>query len=250
MTTSVTVAEVHCKKRIFVSGNITLPLIFGGILTRGIFITATGTDVGKTYISGLIIKKMRELGYNCGYYKPVLSGTVCTQGTLGDCEHVFKTAGLNFDAKDFVSYWFKPALSPHLAAKMEGEQIKLSKIKSDYEKIKNQFDYLLVEGAGGIICPFGENLLLEDIIKTLNLSVAIIAPSELGAINSAVLTANYAKQANIGIVGIIMNNFDENNFMHTDNKKLIEKLTGEKVIATVKNGAENIIDLSGIFKEI
>lgn len=219
-------------------------------MTKGIFITATGTDVGKTYVSGLIVKKMRELGYNCGYYKPVLSGTVCTQGTLGDCEHVLKTAELDFDAKDFVSYWFEPALSPHLAAEMAGKQIKLSKIKSDYEKIKTRFDYLLVEGAGGITCPFGENLLLEDIIKALNLSVVIVSSSGLGAINSAFLTANYAKQANLDVVGIIMNNFDENDFMHVDNKKQIEKLTGEKVIATVKNGAENITDLSEIFKEI
>ena len=64
---------------------------------KSIFITATGTDVGKTYISALLVKKMREFDLNCGYYKPALSGAIRQDdGTLlpGDCDYVIKTAGL------------------------------------------------------------------------------------------------------------------------------------------------------------
>ena len=63
-------------------------------MAKSLFITATGTDIGKTYISGLIVKKMRDYGFNCGYYKPVLSGALRTNNTLtpGDCVHVVKTA--------------------------------------------------------------------------------------------------------------------------------------------------------------
>ena len=66
-------------------------------MTKAIFVTATGTDVGKTYISALIVKKIRELGYNCGYFKPALSGAIEKDGKLipGDCDFVLKTAGIN-----------------------------------------------------------------------------------------------------------------------------------------------------------
>lgn len=214
-------------------------------MTKGIFITATGTDVGKTYICALIVKKMRNSGYNCGYYKPALSGAQETG--LNDCEYVLKTAGINSDAKNFVSYLFQPSVSPHLASKIEGNPIKLEKIIEDYNKIKKEYDYLIVEGAGGIICPFGENLILPDIIKALNLDIIIVSSSGLGSINSAVLTAEYAKQAGIRVLGIILNNYDENDFMHKDNKIMIEKLTGIKVIATVSHNAQDI-NLINIFQ--
>lgn len=204
-------------------------------MTKGIFITATGTDAGKTYISALIVKKMRESGFNCGYYKPALSGDVYPN----DCEYVLKTAGIEDDAKDFVSYKFKPALSPHLASQKENTQIILGKIIEDFNRIQKSYDYVLVEGAGGIVCPFGDNLLLEDVIKNLGLDIIIVAPSGLGSINSTVLTVEYARSHGINVKGIIMNNFD-NSEMHIDNKKMIEKLTGLKVFATVKTGDKEI----------
>ena len=67
---------------------------------KSVFITATGTDVGKTYFSALLVKKMRDLGYNCGYYKPALSGAIRQQdGTLlpGDCDYVISTSGLGIE---------------------------------------------------------------------------------------------------------------------------------------------------------
>ncbi len=211
-------------------------------MTKGIFITATGTDVGKTYISGLIVKKIK----NCGYYKPALSGDVYPN----DCEYVLKTACIEKNADNYVSYRFKPAVSPHLAAQMSNTPIELDKIKSDFNRIKNEFDYILVEGAGGIVCPFGENLLLPDVIKALDLDIIIVASASLGTINSTVLTVEYAKNRGINVKGIILNNYDETDFMQTDNKKMVEKLTGIKVITTVKKDDKEIEDLSEFFKEI
>jgi len=211
-------------------------------MAKGIFITATGTDVGKTYVSALIVKRIQ----NCGYYKPALSGDVYPN----DCEYVLQTAGINKDAKNYVSYRFKPAVSPHLASQIENNPIKLEKIKSDFERIKKEFDYILVEGAGGIVCPFGENLLLPDVIKALGLDVIIVASASLGTINSTVLTVEYAKSQGINVKGIILNNYDETDFMQVDNKQMVEKLTGIKVVATVKKGDKEIVDISELFKEI
>lgn len=205
-------------------------------MTKGIFITATGTDVGKTYVSALIVKAIREKGINCGYYKPALSGDVYPN----DCEYVLKTAGINKDANNYVSYKFKPAVSPHLASQLENNPIELNKIISDFNRIKIEHDYVLVEGAGGIVCPFSDNLLLPDVIKALGLDIIIVASASLGTINSTVLTAEYAKNHGINVKGIILNNYNEKDLMQLDNKKMVEKLTGIKVFATVKTNDTDI----------
>ncbi|MBO6086815.1 dethiobiotin synthase [bacterium] len=211
-------------------------------MTKGIFITATGTDVGKTYVSALILKNLKKSGLNCGYYKPAMSGI--EEGKLSDVEYVFKVAGLDGNPMDFVSYPFTEALSPHLASERANIEIKIDKIKSDFQKVCEKYDYVLVEGAGGIICPFnmrkGQELLLPDVIKVLGLDIIIVADAKLGTINSTVLTVEYAKQHNINISGIILNNYDENDFMQVDNKEKIEKLTGIKIITTVRKNDKEI----------
>lgn len=228
-------------------------------MTKGVFITATGTDVGKTFISALIVKKMRDLGFNCGYYKPALSGAELKNGELipGDCEFVLKTAGIKADPSNFASYIFKTAVSPHLAAEIEGVSIKKDKIQKDFQDKKAEYNYLVVEGAGGIICPFNlkdEQIILPDIIKLLGLDVVIVSGAELGSINNAVLTVEYIKNCGINIKGIILNKYNENDFMQRDNKEQIERLTGVKVIAEVKENENDLNiekeEILSIFKEI
>ena len=224
-------------------------------MTKCIFITATGTDVGKTYISALLVKKLRELGYNCGYFKPALSGAEVRNGKLipGDCDYVLKTAGIDANPMDYVSYVFKLAVSPHLASEIEKNPIKIEKIKADFERIKKKYDYLVVEGAGGIVCPFNlsENkLMLPDVIKALDLDILVVASASLGTINSTVLTTEYANQQGIKIKGIILNDYNENDFMQRDNKKQVENLTGIEVVTTVEQNATTISDLSRLFKEV
>lgn len=228
-------------------------------MTKGIFITATGTDVGKTYISGLIVKKLRDAGINCGYYKPALSGAEEINGktTPGDCAYVLKRAGIVAEPIDLVSYVFKTAVSPHLASQIENNPIKLDKIIKDFDKIKEKFEYVVVEGAGGIICPFNlgeEKIMLPDVIKALGLDILIVASAELGTINSTVLTAEYARQNGIEAQGIILNNYDENDFMQRDNKLQVENLANVKVISTVEKDEQeldiNLQELLAKFKEV
>lgn len=223
---------------------------------KSVFITATGTDVGKTYVSALLVKKMRDLGYNCGYYKPALSGAIKqVDGSLlpGDCDYVLKTAGLDINPMNCLTYCFEEALSPHLAAARQSVKISVEKIQADFRKHKEQYEYLIVEGAGGITCPFGmddEPLLLPDVIKALGLDIVIVADGGLGTINSVLLTVSYAQAHSLNILGIILNNYDENNFMHVDNKIQIERLTGVKVLATVaKNDSEINFDKNSIFTQ-
>ncbi len=229
-------------------------------MTKGIFVTATGTDTGKTYISGLLVKKMRDSGLNCGYYKPVLSGLEEKNGKLipGDVDYVLKISGIDTNPFELVSFFYKQPLSPHLAAQFENNPVALEKVKSDFERIKHKYNTIVVEGAGGITCPLRLDndcqILLSDIIKLLNLDIIIVATAELGTINATFLTVEYARQLGIQPKGIILNNFDENNIMHIDNKSTIENLTGVKVVATVKNNEKDLKiekdTLYSLFKEI
>ena len=225
-------------------------------MTKGIFVTATGTDVGKTFVSALIVKKMREDGFNCGYYKPVLSGAEIVDGELvpGDCAYVKKIGGLDEPAMAYLSYCFKPAVSPHLASQIENNPIKLEKIIGDFDVIKSKYDYIVVEGAGGIVCPMDlsgdKPFLIKDIIKALGLDVVVVSHAGLGAINDAVTTIEYARKYGMNAKGLILNKYDENNFMQCDNKIQIEQLTGVPIISTVKSDADNIDISPKIFKEI
>ena len=224
-------------------------------MSKNIFITATGTDIGKTYISALIVKKMREKGLNCGYFKPVLSGVKELAGHLvdSDANYVVQMADIPIMADECVSYWWKEAVSPHLAAKRMNQKIDISKIKYDFAQISKKYDYLLVEGAGGITCPLiiekDEKYLLKDLIWELGLSTIIVADAGLGTINSTLLTVEYARANGIEVEGIILNNYDSNNFMHWDNLEQVETLCGVNVVATVSRGASDIMLLEGLFKE-
>ena len=218
-------------------------------MSRSIFITATGTDAGKTYVSALIVKKLRESGLNAGYYKAALSGAEYIDGKLiaGDAMQVCRISKLQAEANSLVSYIYKTPVSPHLASQREGNPVEIDKIKSDFAKHSVIFDFITVEGSGGIVCPLrldDKKIMLADVIKELNLDIIIVALSSLGTINSTVLTAEFAKQNGINVKGIILNYYEKNNFLHIDNKKQIEFLTKIPVIACISDNALDIdIDL-------
>lgn len=210
-------------------------------MSKGLFITATGTDIGKTYVTALLVKALRKAGLNAGYYKAALSGADKTANGLipGDAAFVAQTAALDSDPASLVSYIYEHAVSPHLAAILEGNPLELAKVKADFYQAAGAYDYLTMEGSGGIICPIrwdSQKIMLEDIIRELKLGTVIISTAALGSINSCVLTAFYLQQHNIPVRGIIINNFDANDIMQQDNKKMIAELTGVPVIGTVAPG--------------
>lgn len=213
-------------------------------MRKGIFITATGTDVGKTYISGLLVKQLRQKGINCGYYKPVLSGAIVEGDKViaGDAQHVSKTAGLNGDSIERVSYIFKDAVSPHLAASREGRTISLKKLVEDFNRITHNNEFTVVEGAGGIICPLDleSNLFMYNLPKAFNLDVIVVADAGLGTINNTFLTVDFMRRLGLNIEGIILNNFNPQNFMHIDNFEVVENICGVKVVGTVEENANQI----------
>lgn len=195
-------------------------------MARGIFITGTGTDIGKTYVTALIIKRLRETNINCGYYKAALSGEERRDGKLiaGDANYVYNIANIKGDPNDAVSYIFQQAVSPHLAAKLNNVEISMDKIKKDFYSIKNKYDYITVEGSGGIVCPISagkEKIMLDNIIKIFKLPAIVVADAGLGTINSTILTLQYMKEKNISVKMILLNNYNHEDIIHIENKRYL-----------------------------
>lgn len=211
-------------------------------MSKALFITGTGTDIGKTYVAGLIVKKIAEAGKSAAYYKAAMSGNNRrADGSLipGDALFVKQTSGIQQPIAEMCPYIYENAYSPHLASRIEGHPVKMSVVKEGYEKVCEKYEYVTMEGSGGILCPIcfdEEKIQLEDVIKALGLSCIIVADAGLGTINSVVLTVEYMKAHNIIVKGIIFNNYHPGNVMEDDNIFMCEYMTGLPALAKVQEG--------------
>jgi dethiobiotin synthetase len=212
-------------------------------MSKGYFVTATGTDVGKTFITALLVKKWRDSGIDAGYYKAALSGAELRDGkwVAGDADYVKRIANLPDSQEQLVSYIYKEAVSPHLAARKEGNPVELAKVKDDFDAARNRHEFIFAEGSGGIICPIrydDQKIFLADIMKTLNLPLLIVTTAALGSINACVLTVEYARSRGLDVRGLIVNRYGSsgNLEMEDDNIRMMQDLTGLEVIAKVKDG--------------
>lgn len=212
-------------------------------MTKGIFLTGTGTDIGKTYIAGLITKKLAEAGKSPAYYKAAMSGNDRrADGSLipGDALHVKTASGIGQPLEEMCPYVYETAVSPHLASRLEGDPVDLQKVRLGWEHLAGRYEYITAEGSGGILCPIrwehDVHVLLEDIIRMLRLPSLMVADAGLGTINNVVLTADYMKARDLPVRGIIFNHWHPGDTMEEDNLKMCEELTGIPVIACVKTG--------------
>lgn len=228
-------------------------------MSRGLFITGTGTDVGKTYVTALIVRRLYEAGFHAAYFKAAVSGNDRdTNGNLipGDAQWVRQISGIPQPLETMCPYIYETAVSPHLASRLEGNPVSLERVRMCYEQVCASHDYVTVEGSGGIVCPIrydSQHILLEDIVKALQLPCLIAADAGLGTINHVVLTAEYLKNRNIPVHGIILNHFHPGDTMEEDNRFMCTELTGIPVLACVEDGAEALnIDadfLASLYKE-
>lgn len=211
-------------------------------MSKNLFITGTGTDVGKTYVTGLIVKKLREGGASSAYYKAAMSGNERRpDGTLipGDALQVKTMSGVEQPLEEMCPYIYETAASPHLAAKIEGNPIEMECVLKNFDRVCGTYDYVTVEGSGGIFCPLRfdeQKIQLEDFIKARSLACLMIADAGLGTINAVVLTAEYMKARKIPVKGIIFNHYEPGNPLHEDNRLMCEAMTGLNVVACVKDG--------------
>ena len=218
-------------------------------MSKNIFVTGTGTDVGKTFVSALMVKKLAEKAKS-GYYKAAMSGNVRdADGKLipGDAKFVRDVSGISQSLESMCPFVYENAYSPHLASRIEGNPVSLDVVERGFSSLQEKFDFLTVEGSGGILCPIDydrdgrrRRIFLEDIVQSLKLDSVIVADAGLGTINSLVLTVRYMESRNLPVKGVIFNHFHKGDVMEEDNVFMCERMTGLKTLALVCDGDSDL----------
>ena len=214
-----------------------------------LFITGTDTGVGKTYISSIIGKHLKyKENKNIGYMKPIESGGTEDTTTLKN------TLNLNDDLNLINPINLKNPLSPNIAFEVENYNIPLdeikNKIKNSFNILKNKYDFLIVEGAGGVCVPIKDNFLMSDLIKFLNLPTVVVSRPNLGTINHTILTIEHLRNKGIEVKGVIINCMtDLNEVLYYEKTfETIENVGNIDIIGIVHNKDDYKIDFDRIIK--
>ena len=184
---------------------------------KPIFITGTGTDVGKTLVAAIVAEALQA-----DYWKPVQAGYMDGTDSMWVQQMLSNTQSIIHPEL----YRLKMAASPHIAAMEENVKIKIKDIVAHLPKTKNQ---LIIEGAGGLMVPLNKKELTIDLIKKLKAKVIIVSKNELGSINHSLLTATVLKKEKIPVAGWI---FTEE---YQSYEEQIAEWSGYPVIASVKH---------------
>ena len=166
-------------------------------LMNGFFVTGTDTDVGKTIISSGLAAVLKEKKIDVGVFKPLLSG-IAREDPTSDTSLLKQCPKHLYPMKRLLLLNLKNHLLPYVAGKLEGKSVRLEDVLNHWEKIKGKHEFFIVEGAGGISVPLGEDFLVSDLIKALKLPIVIVARPNLGTFNHIFLTVQYAKS--LGLV--------------------------------------------------
>ncbi len=198
-------------------------------MIRGIFITGTGTEIGKTVIAGGLAAVLKQAGINVGVMKPI--GT----GDTADAEFLKHTAQVDDELSIINPVFLRNPLAPSVAARIEDRDIDIQSIQTAFAALGKRYDFLIVEGVGGIAVPIRDDFLVVQLVQQLQLPILIVATAGLGTLNHTLLTVAFAQQFNIQIAGIVLNGLrrETAGLAEATNPVEIEKLTGVPVIGVV-----------------
>lgn len=179
-------------------------------MTRGIFITGTGTEVGKTVITAGLLHIFRRQGLDMVSMKPVQTGgTPCGDGwAVPDLEAHWRAAEFRPSDDERVlmaPYCYEPACSPHLAGRLAGAYASIPRIRACATELIARHDALLVEGAGGILVPLDETHTNLDLMSALKMPVLLVAHRGLGTINHTLLSVRALRDAGLRLLGVVLN---------------------------------------------
>jgi dethiobiotin synthetase len=173
-----------------------------------IFITATGTDVGKTFVAASLIGHFRQMGRVVEVIKPVVSGFDPTQAASSDPAVLIRALGVPVtpQAIEQISPWrFRAPLSPDLAAQREGHTIDVDEVIAFCQSaIDQREDVLLIEGVGGVMVPLDEQRTILDVMMALRLPVILVAGSYLGTISHTLTALDSLYRRDMNVMAIII----------------------------------------------
>jgi dethiobiotin synthetase len=175
-------------------------------MSEGVFITGTDTGVGKTIIAAGLVAALKDRGIDVGVMKPLESGAPSfgSAPIPQDALYLKEIAGVHDDLNLINSYCFQDPLAPGVAAEREGVEVDLQRIERMYEELKGRHQFMVVEGAGGLLVPIAQGVFLPDLIKLLGLPLILVARSSLGTINHTLLSLYYCQQEGLEVKGVIM----------------------------------------------
>jgi dethiobiotin synthetase len=162
---------------------------------RTYFVTGTDTGVGKTFVSAGILASLRRRGHATAALKPVETGC---DPEPADGALLRVSAGTCL-----VPHTYRSPVAPAVAARLEGNPVSLERIRAALASISA--DFCLVEGAGGLLVPYADDLLAADLVAALGLPLLVIARASLGTINHTLLTIAEARRRGLAIAGVILN---------------------------------------------
>ncbi len=175
----------------------------------GLFITGTDTEVGKTYVGVLIARALVAAGRRVGVYKPAASGCWCRGEDLvsDDALLLWEAAGRPGDLARVCPQCFEAPLAPHLAAREEGRELDAGLLRSGIDYWHERSDVILVEGAGGLLSPLGEEEYVAHLAADLGFPVVVVSRNALGTINHTLLTLRAADTwiVPLAVAGVVLN---------------------------------------------
>ena len=174
---------------------------------KTLLITGTDTNVGKTYVTCLLLKQLREAGILVGAYKPVCSGAEASESgpRWNDVDELQAALGGQHEVDLICPQRFSAAVAPNVAAGMEGKTVDDRLLRMGAEAWRNKCDVLIVEGAGGLSCPLSNSSTVLDLAVALKAPLLIVAANRLGVINHSLLTVAAARQRGLSIAGVVLN---------------------------------------------
>ena len=192
-----------------------------------LFVTGTDTSVGKTYVCARLLEFLCARGVQAGYQKWVATGVY--EETVEDLAFCAKAAGMKPDPELLVQqvpFRFRLPASPHLAAEEEERQVDPDVIVENYVSLAENYEYLIVEGVGGLMVPLRRDLLLADLLAKLRPRTLVVARSGLGTLNHTLLTLESLRLRKIPVLGVVFSDSEtlEDERLAQDNMGTIEEL--------------------------
>jgi len=225
---------------------------------RVICITGIDTDIGKTIVTGLLARHLAKGGNN------VITQKICQTGCVGISEDIVlhrEIMDISLTEADLEGltcpYVFTEPCSPHLAANLDGKQIDPDYITKATEQLRRQYDFVIVEGVGGLMVPLLADLTLVDYFYGLDYSHVLVSSSRLGSINHTLSALEIMHSRKLLVEGLVYNNFQETHEAIVDDSARIFKLYlrkygyPEKVIpmSDYKENGYGSIDFSSLIKQ-
>ena len=199
---------------------------------RGIFITGTGTEVGKSVVAAVAARALAARGERVAVFKPAVTGLddYAESDELPDHELLRLAAGSPQSDDEIAPYRYGPPVSPHLGAELAGEAIDPARLRDGAAAAAEGADVLVCEGVGGFLVPLTLGYLVRDLARDLGLAIGIAAGPDLGTINHTLLTIEAVRAVGLEVAAVVLTPWpSEPGTVERSNREAIERLGGVRV---------------------